>query len=342
MKKGARRVTIKDVAKKAGVTHPTVSRALNRDPRVSESTRVRIERIARQLGYRPNLIARSLVTSETRIVACIIPDLNPHVQPILRGVVDACTRNRYGLMLFSTTYWSEEDQSYLWVVDNWRVDGVLIYNVVHREEAREDARRVGGGACPIVFINKYLTKPKVNAVAVDNAGAVEQAVAHLVEQGHTRVGIMDGGMLSVDGVERHEGFVRALARRGLPYREEWSGRANFSDEEAYVEMGRILDGSGERPTAIFCANDLMALGVLRALEARGLRVPDDMAVVGFDDLEAGRHIKPALTTLQPPLREVGGQAVDLLVKLMQKPGRPAEQIPLSAKLLVRGTSVRSS
>ena len=332
-----RRVTIKDVAKAAGVTHPTVSRAINDSPRVSEKTKKRIRRIISELGYRPNLIARSLVRSRSQVIAVITPDLNPHVQPILRGVADACRRNNYALMLFSTDYWAEEKISYTWVMDNWRVDGMLIYNVAYQRTGGSDIRRIQSYQTPFVFINKYLRDPKINSVSIDNAEAVAQAVNHFRELGHRRIGIMNGNMKSVDGVERFDGFKRALTAVGLSFDERNTGCANYSDEQAYEEMKRILCQT-RPPTAMFCANDLMAMGVVHAAEEKGLSVPKDLAVVGFDDIEASRYFRPALSSLRPPLREVGERAVDLLIGILQNPRRKPEQIPMTAKLVIRDSS----
>ena len=332
-----RRVTIKDVARKAGVTHPTVSRAINDSPRVSEETKKRIRRIISEIGYRPNLIARSLVRSKSRVLAVITPDLNPHVQPILRGIADACRRNNYALMLFSTDYWTEEKLSYTWVMDNWRVDGMLIYNVVYQRKGGSDIRRIQSYQTPFVFINKYLRDPKINSVSVDNFEAAAQAVNHLRELGHRRIGIMNGNLKSVDGVERFEGFKRALTAAKIPFDEHAVGCANYSDEQSFEEMKRILC-QARRPTAMFCANDLMAVGVIRAAEEKGLSVPQDLAVVGFDDIDAGRYFRPTLTTLRPPLRELGEKAVDLLIEILQNPRRHPEQIPMTAKLIIRDSS----
>lgn len=336
-----RRVTIKDVAEKAGVSHPTVSRVIHDHPRISKKTKQHVQRVMAKLGYRPNLIARSLVKNRSRVIAFIIPDLNPHVQPLLRGVVDACRGNNYALMLFSTEYWTEADLSYAWVADNWRVDGMLIYNVIYHPTSRKERRRLEADRVPFVFINKHLRDKAVNTAAVDNADAVRQAVEHLAGLGRKRIGILNGNMKSVDGVERFEGFKKALAAVGLPYDEKRTGCANFADDQAYDEMKRLLYMS-EPPDAMFCANDLMALGAMNAIREKGLSVPEDIAVVGFDDVEAARHFQPPLTTLRPPLREVGGRALDLLARIIDEPGRDPEQTPFSAKLVIRGSTVGAS
>ena len=332
-----KRVTIKDVAARAGVSHPTVSRVIHDDPQISAATKQRVRKMMEQMGYRPNLIARGLVRNRTQVFALVIPDFNPHVQPIVRGVVDACRRRDYALMLFSTEYWSEEEASYSYIAANWRVDGVLIYNVMHHDRLTADAQRLKADQLPFVFINKYLRKKNINTVSVDNYDAVGRAVEHLAGLGHKKIGILNGSLMSVDGVERFEAFKEALARAGLRYEPRHTGTANFSDTEAAEETRRIL-GLRDRPTAIFCANDLMAMGAIRAARGMKLRVPKDLSFVGFDDLEAGRWFNPSLSTLQPPQREVGEQAIELLIKIIQDPKRKAEQMALPAKLILRESS----
>jgi DNA-binding LacI/PurR family transcriptional regulator len=331
------RTTIKDVARKAGVSHPTVSRVIHDDPQISEATKLHVRKIMARLGYQPNLIARSLVRNRTQVIALVAPDLNPHVLPVLRGVADSCRRGGYALMLFSTDYWTEENLSYAWVVSNWRVDGVLIYNVVYHAHVTPDVRELRSQEVPFVFINKYLREKQVNTVSVDNFDAVKQVVRQLADSGHRRIGIMNGGRLSVDGVERFQAFQEALRAEKLKFDESLVGNGNFSDAEASEEMNRILR-SRRPPTAMFCANDQMAMGVIRAARARKLRVPKDLAVIGFDDLENGRTFTPPLSTVRPPLEDLGGEALRLLVKVIADPARPPEQVALKAKLVLRESS----
>jgi DNA-binding LacI/PurR family transcriptional regulator len=332
-----KRITIKDVAERAGVSHPTVSRAINDDPQISEATKERIRAIMKEMGYRPNLIARSLVRNKTKVFALVVPDVNPHVQPIIRGVVDECRQNDYALMLFSTDYWAQEESSYAYIVSNWQVDGVLIYNVFHHDRLTVDVEQLQADRLPFVFINKYLGEPSINTVAIDNRDAVKRAVQHLVELGHRRIGILNGGLMSVDGVERFEAFKKTLEEAGLEYKEDWRGDANYANNQAEREMERILQ-LPERPTAMFCANDLMAMGAIRKAQAMGFDVPDDLSFVGFDDIDAARWFTPALTTLHPPLRDIGGKAISLLIERIENPDAQIQQIPLQAELIVRDST----
>ncbi len=300
-------------------------------------TRARVRAVMARLGYRPNLLARGLVLNETRVMAAIVPDLNPHVLPILRGIADECRRNEYALMVSSTEYWTDELAAYQAVADNWRVDGVILYNVVYRPAPSAAELAILKQGIPCVFINKYLRARAVDSVSVDNAAAVRLAVDHLVELGHRRIGILNGSRLAVDGVERLDGFRRALAAQGLVFDPSICGDANFSDTEAFEEMRRILRAR-RPPTALFCANDLMAIGACRAAAAAGLAVPRDLSLVGFDDIEAGQFHRPAITTLRPPLRDLGRRALELLVARIREPARRPEQTALAAKLIVRDST----
>ncbi|HEY8241645.1 MAG TPA: LacI family DNA-binding transcriptional regulator, partial [Kiritimatiellia bacterium] len=263
-----RRCTIKDVAKRAGVTHTTVSRVIHNDPRISEPTKLRVTKAIKALNYQPNLVARGLVKQRSQVIALITPDLNPHVLPIIRGVANGATKWDYALMLIPMDTWLEEDRSVSFVAQNWLVDGILIYNLIWHENVPPKVAEVMKSDNPLVFINKFLDRKKLYSVGVDNYQSVHIALEHLVKLGHKRIGCLKGGMTSVDGVERYLAFKEAMGRLGLTYEERYVGTANFNDEQAYHEMKRILL-QDTPPTAMYCSNDLMAIGATRAIRERG-------------------------------------------------------------------------
>jgi DNA-binding LacI/PurR family transcriptional regulator len=333
-----RRVTIKDVAKRAGVTHTTVSRVIHDDPRISEPTKQRVMKAIKALNYQPNLVARGLVKQRSQVIALITPDLNPHVLPIIRGVANGATKWDYALMLIPMDTWLEEDRSVSFVAQNWLVDGILIYNLIWHEKVPPKVEEVMKSEIPLVFINKFLDRKKLHAVGVDNFQSVFLGVEHLAKLGHKRIGLLKGGMTSVDGVERFLAFKEAMDRLGLPYDERFIGTANFNDEQAYHEMKRILLQE-TLPTAMYCCNDLMGIGAIRAIRERGLSVPNDISVAGFDDLEAGRYIETPLTTVRAPQEYVGFRAFEQLMEVLHKPKQPPQQIKLPSELVVRASTV---
>jgi LacI family transcriptional regulator len=335
-----KRVTIKDIARKAGVNHSTVSRVINDNPAISEKTRKKVIKVMDDLNYKPNLIARGLVRQRTNAMALITPDVNPHVSPIIKGISDTCRRLNFGLMLFSTDYWLEESRSYMDVVNNWLVDGVFIYNVIYHKHLPDNIKELQSEGIPFVFINKFVRGEEVNAVGVDNFDAVEQAVSHLANLGHKRIGFIGGGNMSVDGVERFEGFKHAIGKYDLEFDDRLFGLGNFGYGEAYEEMKRILCLSCEKPTAMVCANDMMAVAAINAIRDRGLKVPEDIAVVGYDDTDVSKFFNPAITTIRPSLEDIGGKAISLMQKIIENPGRAVEKVKINTKLVVRESSVK--
>jgi len=328
-----KRITIKEVAKEAGVAHSTVSRAIN-DININQDTRAKVLEIIRKLDYQPNLIARGLIKNKTQALALITPELNPHVLRIIQGIGETCKRLNYALMLFATDPWQDEGLTYAWVIKNWLVDGVLILNIRHQEDLSGRIGKLHGEGVPFVFINKYLTKENINAVGVDNHDGVLKAITHLVNLGHKKIGVINGGLMSVDGFERSEAYKDALRKFDLAYDENMVGSGDFREIDGYEEMKRILCYS-TRPTAMFCANDLMAIGAMRAIKEKGLNIPSDIAIVGFDDIEAASLVEPSLTTVRPPLEDIGGRAIELMMDAIKDPQRPKEEIILKTKLIVR-------
>ncbi|MCK4518730.1 MAG: substrate-binding domain-containing protein [Candidatus Omnitrophica bacterium] len=240
-------------------------------------------------------------------------------------------------MLFAANPWQNESLSYSWVTKNWLVDGVLILNILHQEKMTVSIKKLLKDDIPCVFINKYLGSQQVNAAGIDNHDGVTKVISHLVDLRHKRIGIINGGLMSVDGFERFEAYKKVLEQFGLKYNEKIVGYGDFNEEGGYEEMKRILYGSF-KPTAMFCANDIMAIGAMRAIKEKGLRVPDDIAVVGFDDIEAAAVVEPPLTTIRPPLEDIGAKAIEQLIGDIRNNKKTVEEVSLKTKLIVRESS----
>jgi len=332
-----RSVTIKDVAQIAGVAHTTVSRVINKDSRITQATCDRVRRAMKKLDYQPNLIARGLVRNRTQVIALIGPEVVSFFLPIIRSVAESAASRDYAMMLFSTNTWIKEAMSFEWVAQNWLVDGILVYNLIHHPTVPPDIRQMQSRISPIVFINKFLREPELNAVGVDNYHAVNLAIEHLAALGHRKIGLIYGDVTSVDGFERKDAFDRAMKNAGLAVEPAFELCGMWRDEDAYKETLRLLE-SGPRPTAFFSANDMMAIGAMRAIRQKGLSVPRDISLVGYDDLETSRYIDVPLTTIRPPLADVGTRAMDLLMEVLKDPTRPPQQVALRAELIVRAST----
>jgi DNA-binding LacI/PurR family transcriptional regulator len=229
--------------------------------------------------------------------------------------------------------------SFEWVAQNWLVDGMLVYNLIHHPTVPPEITELKSRISPFVFINKFLRVPEMDAVGVDNYHAVNLAVEYLVAQGHRRIGTLYGNITSVDGFERKDAFEQALDRAGLPIDPRLEICGMWRDEDACQETRRMLE-SDARPTAMFCANDMMAIGAMRAIREKGLAVPRDISLVGYDDVEMCRYIDVPLTTIRPPLIEVGKRSVELLMEVLKDPARTPQQIALHAELVVRASTAK--
>ena len=331
------RVTIKTVAREAGVTHTTVSRVIHDDVRISKETCDRVRAAMQKLNYQPNLIARGLVQNRTQVIALINPEVSPFAVPVIRSIAECCHDHEYAMMLFPTNTWLMEQLSFRWITEHWLVDGVLIHNLIQHHQVPQPILDLRAVRYPFVFINKFLDQQDLNAVGVDDDDALEEVIRHLAGLGHRRIALLNGDLTSTDGFGRDRAFHRAMKKAGLPDPSSLTACAMWRDTDAHRETLRLLNGA-ERPTAIFCANDMMGIGALRACREKGLKVPDDVSIVGYDDHEVAHHIETPLTTVRPPLPEVGRQSFDLLLKIIQDRERAPEQIRVPADLAIRASS----
>ncbi|HLH27171.1 MAG TPA: LacI family DNA-binding transcriptional regulator [Chloroflexota bacterium] len=337
-----RPATLRALARAAGVNPSTVSRVLNRDPsvRISEATRARILDVAAATGYRPNRLARSLKLHRTQIIGMLIPDVtNPHFSALFRAVDDAASAAGYHVILCNTDDSSRRLQQHLDALSEGHVDGLLVA-----------AARRGGAALqtlraqrlPYVLVNRHGDGPGDPWVVPDDRQAAHLAVAHLVGLGHRRIAHVAGSVAVSRSAARLAGFREAMAAAGCSD-EAWVAAAGDLDETAgEVGLAQLLAlPPAQRPTAVFAANDLAALGVISAARRAGLRVPEELSVVGSDDVPAGRHACPAVTTIQVPVAEMGRLATELLVRQLRGEtagDAPPTRLVLPVTLVVRGST----
>jgi LacI family transcriptional regulator, galactose operon repressor len=304
--------TIYDVAKLAGVSTATVSRSLNGTGQTAPSTRLAIEAAVRQLGYQPNRIARSLVTKSTQTIALLLPDItNPFYASLVSGIEERTLALGYTMLLCTTEGDSAREELYLNLLRSKQVDGALVDGLVL--SADRVARFVAEGF-PIVCLDRNVASNAVPLVQVDNHLGARLATEHLLELGHTRIAHVAGAPeLRISG-ERVEGYQEALSRAGIEADPALLAVGGFTEDGGY-EAARALLSGAPRPTAIFAANDLSAVGALEAIAESGLKVPDDVSVVGFDDLRLAAYTTPPLTTIHQPARQIGERATSLLLDL---------------------------
>ena len=331
---GAQRITIADVAKHAGVSKTTVSHVLSGNRPVASETRTRVESAIEELGYRPDGIARSLRTRRTHMVALIIPDITNPFYPILaRGLEWAIDGAGYRAFICSSDGDPDRELEFLEEVCDRRVDGIVL-DSFHLDSERVHAIT---GHVPVVWIGSTpASHPGFDSVRPDDEHGAFDATAHLIERGHRSIAMIDGPVGS--GTSRREGYLRALSHAGLEPVPSKPLRGDWTRETGRAALGELLDGS-PAPTAVFCSNDRTAIGVLDAASERGLSVPDDLAVVGFDDIEEASMTTPPLTTVRNPADGTGRAAGELLEARMSGAyhGDP-RAVTLPSSLTVRATS----
>jgi LacI family transcriptional regulator len=331
-------VTIRDVARLAEVHPGTVSRALNKQTRalVNEETAARVLRAADELGYRPNPIARGLKTNRSYTVGVLIPDLtNPLFPPIVRGIEDRLGAAGYTPLIVNTDNDAERERSHIEAMLARQVDGFIAATA--RLDVTLLAEAAAGGT-PLVLVNRSLEDGSAPAVTVDDRRGIALAVEHVSALGHRLIGNVAGPQNVSTGHRRHLGFAEAMQAAGLRVD---PGHVSFADAFTEPEGARacaeILEHE-PRVTAIVAANDRLAMGCYDTLAAAGLRCPQDISIVGFNDMPFIDRLRPPLTSVRVPQREIGTTAADLLLAQLSDGDAPAQEMLLEPELIVRGST----
>lgn len=330
--------TIRDVAQRAGVGVATVSRVLNGTGYVKAETRERVLEAAAALGYVPSQLARGLVRHLSDTVGLVIPDItNPFFPLITRGVEDAASEAGYTVFLCNTDNDPALEAHDVQKLRERRVDGIIFVGTTER---RESVDRLLADGIPVVVMDRQLGHADVDTVLVDNRWGALAACRHLIELGHRRIAHAAGHQSTRTGQDRHEGYREALEEAGIAYDPAAVVWGDFTYESGF-RVGQVLLGRYPRPTAIFAGNDLIALGVIRAAEEAGIAVPDDLSVVGFDDIQMSAVVRPGLTTVRQPAREMGRLAMAMLLeRISGKAAGPGRRHVSQPELIVRGTTRR--
>lgn len=328
------KVTLKEIARKAGVTANTVSRALNNRGGISEATQKRILTIAQEMNYIPDRIAASLRSKKSNLVGVMVPDMsNPYYADIIRGIEDCAFENGFQILLSI----SVEDCAREWgIIEQFRslrVEGVLL---MPSYESRELIRTIAELSIPCVLINRRYMGYDIPFVMPDNVSGVRQAVALLVEKGHERIGFLNGHPGSMTSQIRYNAFTESLRESGIDISQCPSAMCAGSCASACEKTLELLKENSSI-TALMCFSDLLAFGAYKAIQETGRTIPGDIAVIGFDDIELASIVSPPLTTVQIPRYEMGQSAMNLLLKTMNKESLPSQGEYKQTKLIIRGS-----
>lgn len=321
----------------AGVSRSTVSRVVNDHPSVRAEVRERVWEVIHKTGYQPHAAARSLVTRRTRILGVIIPEAvttlftDPFFPHLLCGITQTCNSHQYHLLLSLFNHPAGQEEMYRRVVHSGHLDGLLVAST------RVDDPLISQlleDLVPFVMVGRHPDE-RVRYVDVDNVAAARMAVEHLVRLGRHRIGIITGPLSMTHVQDRLQGYRQALEAHRLPVEQALIVEGDFSELSGMVAARQLLSRS---VTAIFATSDMMAVGALKAVREQSLRVPQDVAVVGFDDVPIAAAVEPALTTVRQPIEDMGSMAADLLLNLLETPEDaqpPAHRIILPAQLVIR-------
>jgi len=331
-----RRVTQRDVARLAGVSYQTVSRVINDHPDVAPETRRRVWEAIKQLGYQPNAIARSLASDRTYTLGLITSDFSDYFfTQVIIGFEKEARKAGYFCMLGSTERNLADEPEYIRLLSQYHVDGFFFA----RPSAEEDNRHLIAllrEGIPLVTTAYYLPGEPMRVVDIDNLDGAYQATAHLIELGHNRIATITGPPTWKSVQDRLVGYQRALQMAGLSFEPRLVAEGDWSPQSGYWAMRELLE-RGVAFTALFAQNDRMAIGAMRALREAGRRVPDDMAIIGYDGIPMSEFTSPPLSTVVQPMQEVGRLAARMLIETIEEPSTPPREILLRARLVCRGT-----
>jgi LacI family transcriptional regulator len=334
-KKTSHRVTIVDVAQKANTSLGTVSRVINNDIHVADETRQRILAVMHEMGYVANRQARSLKGSTTHVIGVLVPDLGTeYIGEIMRGIDSELALEQFDLMLFATHRTAIKEANYVANLVQGIVDGLLL---VLPSNPADYIGSLTQRNFPFALIDHHGNGTSGHAVGATNWQGAYNATEYLIKLGHIRIGFITGSMDLGCSVDRLEGYRSALRTYHLPILPELIYQGDFKQPDGYNGAIALLD-LPEPPTAIFASNDVMAMGVMNAVRNRGLHIPEDISIIGFDNIPSTAMVFPSLTTVQQPLEQMGRVATQMLFRILKEPDKDFGRIELPTELIVRNST----
>ena len=335
-------LTLEKIAVKAGVSRSTVSRVLNNDPHVSTKARTRVLSVTQKLNFQPNLAARSLAAGgRTRVIELVIPMgvtalfTDPYFPLLIQGVASACNAHDHSVMLWLAEP-EYERRTITQILYSGLIDGVILASMLVGDSLMQSLIKSN---FPFVLVGRHPTDRRVNYVDVDNISSAREIVTYLLQQGYRRVATITGPKNMIAGIDRLDGYLAALRDCGIDPDPSLVVEGDFREAGGETAMQRLIPF---KPDAVFVASDTMAVGALRALRNANLRVPQDIALVGFDDMPFAAHTDPPLTTIRQPVHRAGAIAAEELIDLIATPRSEPRQIILPTELVVRESCGHSS
>jgi len=329
-------VTIYDIAEKAGVGIATVSRVINNSPHISVQTKEKVQNVISELGYRPYTMARGLARKKTYTFAVIVPTFTSYFfMEVLRGVQREVTREHYDMILYSVDHKEKTDLFLSKVLQEKRVDGVLLISL---QISELQANKFIRSQFPIVLVDSE--HPSLDSITVKNREGAFTATEHLISLGHMRIGMIDAQLKSSPAQIRLHGYKDALKKNDIAFNEKFlmisdqvAGQHGFNRESGYSAMKNLLQLGSERPTAVITSSDIQAAGAVQAIQEEGLHIPDDISIIGFDDIEIAEYLE--LTTMRQPMFQLGQLGVSRLLERITNPSMKRFRRSFQTELIIR-------
>lgn len=335
-RRGTGNITLKEVAEAVGVSTMTVSRVINNRPNVDENTRKKILEAARKMGYTPNHVAKSLVSSRTYTIGVIIPEISHSFFPeVVRGIEEATNNKNYQIFLTNTSDSFGKEQKAINALRSKRVDGILVSSSLTTDDFSFYKQIIKSGL-PLVFFDRGVEDIGASCIGVNDKTASRQITEHLISHNYERIGYLSGPKRVSIGKERFDGYIEAMNRHKLKIDERLIIENGFNEKGGYEAMNKLLALPKEiRPRAVVAVNDPVAFGAMDAIREAGLEIPNDIAIAGFTDDIRAKLVACPLTTVQQPAYEVGKKAASKLIRTIENKDEPVENVELMTKIVIR-------
>lgn len=333
------KLTINDIAKKAGVSKATVSRILNESKPVSEEIREKVMKIIKETGYNPNSVARSLVFKKTHLIGIVIPEIsNPYFSQLVRGIEDEANAKGYNIIICNADHDFDKENRSLQILKSKQVDGIIFLT---SHLLKEHDLFFKQNLIPTVIIGTNSEKFNIPFVDIDNFSAAYEVVKYLISLGHRRIGLIRG-TITYQNVSffRFEGYKKALEDYGVYFDENLIKVGHYKFESGYRAMEELLKQDC-KPTAVFAMNDEMAIGAMNCTIDQGLRVPEDISVIGFDDIPMASMVRPMVTTVHQPIYEMGVEAAKMLIEHLKNPNKSINNVILPHHIIERQSTKKA-
>lgn len=338
------KATIHDVAKMAGVSIATVSKVFNGYTDVNEQTKKKIHEIAKQLQYSPNMAARLLSSKKQKTIALILSELNfkrksTIPMEVLNGVYRFTDQSDFEFVFYGTSTDKQKGKTFLQFCNEHSIDGVVVQGLKITDPYYEEIQQT---SIPTVLIDIQIQNANVGFVSIDNRLAAREAVNYLISQKHNAIGMINGGRDALVSMDRERGYRDALTENNLPVNEAYIQYANYDEDISYF-MAKDMLLQNKEITAIFCASDLMAIGAMRAVQSMDKRVPEDVSIIGFDDIPIASYVSPTLATVAQDMDKIGYEAAELVAEIIEREGKEGNnQRTILHNLILRESVMKNS